>query len=136
LVRAHPFPADDPDLYHRHPIVVLVGSGRASACDQLVHLLSQFPEFTLVGRDPNGSLTSPLNWDRVYAYPWIGDAVMLKIPAVASYALNEGAVRHLCRRTGVIDVEVWSTREDVVNGVNAVRERALRIIREAVVVDW
>lgn len=94
-----------------------------------MHLLSQFPEFTLIGRDPNGSLTSPLNWDRVYAYPQMEDAVMLKIPAVGSYALNGGAVRHLCRRIGVVDVEVWSSREDVVNGIDAVRERALRIIR-------
>jgi hypothetical protein len=83
----------------------------------LVHLLSQFPEFTLVGRDPNGSLTSPLNWDRVYAYPRIGDAVMLKIPAVASYALDGKSVRHLCRRFGLVDVEAWPTREDVVNGL-------------------
>lgn len=131
FVRAQPFPADDPDLYYRQPIVVLVGPGCASACDQLVHLLSQFPEFTLVGREPNGSLTSPLNWDRVYAYPQMEDAVMLKIPAVASYALDGEAVRHLCRRTRVVDVEVWSSREDVVNGVDAVRERALRIVRES-----
>ena len=78
-----------------------------------------------------GSLTSPLNWNPAYAYPQIEDAVMLKIPAVASYALNEGATSHLCRRTGLVDVEVWYTKEDVVNGVDTVREHALRIIRKS-----
>ncbi len=131
LVRSHPFPADDPDLFYAHPIIVLVGPGCGSACDQLVHLLSQFLEFTIVGRDPNGSLTSPLNWDRVYAYPQIEDAVLLKIPAVASYALDQGALSHLCRRTGIVDVEVWLTKEDVINGVDTVRESALQIIRES-----
>ena len=129
-ISSHPFRADDPDLYYPHPIVVLVGPGCASACDHLVHLLSQFPEFTIIGRDPNGSLTSPLNWDRQYTYPQIEDYVIFKLPAVARYAVDGETIEHLCRRTGLVDVEVWSTKEDVINGVDTVREYAIQLIRE------
>ena len=128
---AHPFRADDPDLYYPHPIVVLVGPGCGSACDQLVHLLSQFPEFTFVGRDPSGSLTSPLNWERLFVYPGMEDVVVLKIPAVAPYMINEQEIEHLCRITGLVDAEVWFTKEDVIDGVDTVREYALQIIRDA-----
>jgi C-terminal processing protease CtpA/Prc len=130
-ISSHPFRADDPDLYYLYAIVVLVGPGCGSACDHLVHLLSQFPEFTIIGRDPNGSLTFPKNWDRLYAYPQIKDGVMLKIPAVAPYAVDEETIDHLCRRTGLVDVEVWFTKEDVINGVDTVREYAIQLIREA-----
>jgi hypothetical protein len=129
-ISTHPLRADDPDLHYLYPIVVLVGPGCGSACDHLVHLLSQFPEFTIIGRDPNGSLTFPLNWDRLYAYPQIKDGVMLKIPTVAPYAVNEETIEHLCRRTGLVDVEVWFTKEDVINGVDTVREYAIQLIRE------
>jgi hypothetical protein len=130
-INTHPFRADNPDLYYTHPIVVLVGPGCGSACDHLVHLLSQFPEFTIIGRDPNGSLTFPENWDRLYAYPQIKDGVMLKIPAVAPYAVNEEEIDHLCRRTGLVAAEVWFTKGDVISGVDTVREYALQIIRES-----
>lgn len=130
-IRTHPFRADDPDLHYLCPIAVLVGPGCGSACDHLVHLLSQFPEFTIIGRDPNGSLTFPLNWDRLYTYPRIKENVMLKIPAVGPYAAGEETIEHLCRRTGLVDVEVWFTKEDVINGVDTVREYAIQVIREA-----
>jgi hypothetical protein len=130
-INTHPFRADVPDLHYAYPIVVLVGPGCGSACDQLVHLLSQFPEFTIIGRDPSGSMTFPLDWDRQYIYPQIKDAVIFKLPAVAPYAINEERVDHLCRRTGIVDMEVWFTKEDVINGVDTVREYALQMIRES-----
>ena len=49
---SHPFRSDDPDLSYEHPILVLVGPGCGSACDHLVHLLSQFPSSPLSAGTP------------------------------------------------------------------------------------
>ncbi len=134
-LRSHPFRADNPDLFYEYPILVLVGPGCGSACDHLAHLLSQFPEFTLVGRDPNGSLTFPKNWDRVYTYPQMQESVTLMIPAVAPYAIDGDEVLHLSRAEGLVDVEVWLTKEDIIKGLDTVRERALQLIRESRAVE-
>jgi hypothetical protein len=130
-ISSHPFRADDPDLFYEYPIVVLIGPGCGSACDHLAHLLSQFREFTFVGQDPNGSLTFPKNWDRVYAYPQMQEAVTLMIPAVAPYAIGGDGVDHLSRAEGMVEIVVWQTKEDLVKGLDTVRERALQLIRES-----
>ena len=130
-----PFPADDPDLYYENPIIVLTGPDCASSGDWLVQLLSTFPEVTIIGRDPNGSLTG--------VYPGVHDAwvywhedpttdyVHFVLPTVAYYFVDEQPIEHLSRRTGIVDEEVWFTKEDVINGVDTVRERAIQLIREA-----
>ena len=45
--------------------------------------------------------------------------VMLKIPAVAPYAVGKEMIDHLCRRTGVVDVEV-RFKGDVISGHDTV----------------
>ena len=53
------------------------------------------------------------------------------LPAQAPYYIDEYPIDHLSRRTGLVDVEVWFTKEDVINGVDTVREYALQLIRKA-----
>lgn len=130
-----PFPADDPDLYYEKPIIALTGPDCASSCDWLVQLLSTFREVTIIGKDPSGSLTGV--YPGVYD-PWhywhedpTTDYVYFVIPTVAYYPADQEPIQHLSRRTGVVDQEVWFTKEDIVRGVDPVRERAMQLIREA-----
>jgi len=130
-----PFPADDPDLYYENPIIVMTGPDCASSGDWLVQFMSTFPEVTIIGRDPSGSLTG--------VYPGVYDAwhywhedpttdyVHFVLPTVAYYFMDEQPIQHLSRRTGVVDEEVWFTKEDVVSGVDTTREYAIQLIREA-----
>jgi hypothetical protein len=130
-----PFPADKPDLHYDNPIIVMTGPDCVSSCEWLVHFLSKFPEVTIIGRDPNGSLTG--------VYPQVHDAwwywheapetdyVFFVPPTVAYYFVGEEPIHHLSRRTGVVDKEVWFTKQDLVDGVDTVRERAMQLIREA-----
>ena len=67
----------------------------------------------------------------MYVYPHMQEGVMLMIPAVAPYAIGGDGVDHLSRAEGLVDVEVWHTKEDVGKGMDMVRERALDIIRES-----
>jgi hypothetical protein len=121
--------ADDPDEFYTKPISVLVGPNCLSACDYFVHLLSQFSEFTFIGRNPNGSATSPLRWGRTYDYPELDESVLMWFPAVASYDVNVSSIDHLARRS-FVDHEVWLTREDVRTGIDTVLEYAIQYIRE------
>ncbi len=59
----------------------------------------------------------------------LSSAAILMVPAVAPYALGGGTITHLCRRTGVVDAEVWFAREDITSGVDTMREYSLQIIR-------
>jgi hypothetical protein len=122
--------ADDPDEFYTKPISVLVGPDCLSACDYLVHVLSQFPEITLIGRNPNGSATSPLNWGRTYDYPELDEGVLMWFPAVASYDVNETPIDHLCRR-GIVDHEVWYTKDDLRTGIDTVLEYAIQFTRDS-----
>ncbi|TKJ29335.1 MAG: hypothetical protein CEE40_08860 [Chloroflexi bacterium B3_Chlor] len=130
-----PFPADDPDLYYENPIIVMTGPDCVSSCDWLVQFLSTFPELTIIGRDPNGSLTGV--YPGVYE-PWhyyhedpTRDYVHFVLPTVAYFFVDEQPIQHLSRRTGTVDHEVWFTKEDIVSGVDTVREYAIQLIREA-----
>ncbi len=59
------------------------------------------------------------------------DYVHFVLPTVAYYFVDEQPIQHLSRRTGIVDEEVWFTKEDVVSGVDTVREYAIQLIREA-----
>jgi hypothetical protein len=122
--------ADDPDEFYTNPISVLVGPDCLSACDYFVHLLSQFPEITIIGRNPNGSATSPRRWGHTYDYPELGESVLMWFPAVASYDVNEPSIDYLARRS-FVDHEVWLTKEDVVMGIDTVLEYAIQLIRDS-----
>jgi hypothetical protein len=122
--------ADHPDEFYTKPISVLVGPDCLSACDYLVYVLSQFPEITIIGRNPNGSATSPLRWGRTYDYPELSESVLMWFPAVASYDINEPSIDHLCRRS-VVDHEVWLTKEDARTGTDTVLEYAIQFIRDS-----
>lgn len=131
IVEPDPFLSDDPNLYYENPIIVMTGPYCWSGCDYLSLALDKFPEFTLIGRDPNGSLTQPLSYYQTYSFPQINDYVYFLLPAQAPYYVDEYPIDHLSRRTGLVDVEVWFTKEDVINGVDTVREYAIQLIREA-----
>jgi hypothetical protein len=122
--------ADDPDEYYTKPICVLLGPYCYSACDYFVHFLSRFPEITIVGRNPNGSPTSPLRWGRTYDYPEFNESVLMWFPAVANYDVNETPIDHLCRRN-VVDHEVWLTKDDVMTGIDTVLQYAIQFIRDS-----
>jgi hypothetical protein len=130
-----PFPPDDPDLNYGNPIIVMTGPDCVSSGDWLVQFLSTFPEVTIIGRDPNGSLTG--------VYPGVHDAwwywhedpttdyVHFVIPTVAYYLVDEEPIQHLSRRTGIVDEHMWFTKEDIVSGVDTIREYAIELIGEA-----
>jgi hypothetical protein len=122
--------ADDPDEFYAKPIIVLVGPYCYSACDYFVHFLSQFPETTIIGRNPNGSATSMNIWGRTYDYPELNESVLMWFPAGASYDVNEPSIDHLARRS-VVEHEVWLTNEDVRMGIDTVMEYAIQLIRDS-----
>ena len=122
--------ADDPDKFYTKPISVLVGPDCQSACDYLVHVLSQFPEITIIGRNPNGSATSLNIWGRTYDYPELNESVIMWFPAAASYDVNEPSIDHLARRS-FVDHEVWLTKEDVKMGIDTVLEYAIQFVRDS-----
>jgi hypothetical protein len=130
-----PFPADEPDLYYENPMIVMTGPDCTSSGDWLVQFLSTFPEVTIIGRDPSGSLTGV--YPGVFV-PWVywhedptTDYVHFVLPTVAYYFVDEQPIQHLSRRTGIVDKEVWFTKEDVVSGVDTVREYAIQLVGEA-----
>jgi hypothetical protein len=121
--------ADDPDEFYTKPISVLLGPYCYSACDYFVHFLSQFPEITIIGRNPNGSATSFNIWGRTYNYPELNESVLMWFPAGARYDVNNPSIDNLCRRS-FVDHEVWFTKEDVKIGIDTVLEYAIQFIRD------
>jgi hypothetical protein len=53
------------------------------------------------------------------------------VAQAAPYAEGGDRVDPLSRAEGLVDVEVWLTKEDVVDGLDTVRERPFEIIRES-----
>ena len=123
------FPADEPDLTYGKPIIVMTGPDCRSAGDILVQFLSFFPEFTIIGRDPNGITMGVYTGNPQY-YLNQDEYVITAIPTVAIYFVDEGPPRYISRRSGVVDEQVWYTREDIVDGVDSILEHALQLIRE------
>jgi hypothetical protein len=122
-----PICPDEPNLHYANPIIVLTGPGCKNSCDWLVQLLARFPEFTLIGRDPNGSMMA--YGIKARTEPRGGDYAAMYVPAVALYDVEEQSPLHRSRMTGFIEEEVWPTRDDVVAGVDRVIERAIEIIQ-------
>jgi hypothetical protein len=124
------FPADEHDLSYGKPIIVMTGPDCRSAGDILVQFLSFFPEFTIIGRDPNGILMGVYGeYPKYYLDP--SDYVIASVPSVATYFADEGPPHHISRRTGVVDDQVWYSREDITNGEDTVLDYAFQLIREA-----
>ena len=124
------FLADEPNLTYGKPVVVMTGPDCRSAGDILVQFLSFFPEFTIIGRDPNGILMGVYTgFPRHFLGP--DEYVITSIPTVAIYFADEGPPHHISRRSGVVDEEVWYTREDITNGEDTVLDYAFQLIREA-----
>jgi hypothetical protein len=121
-----PIRADEPNLHYENPIVVLTGPACKNSCDWLVQLLASFPEFTLIGREPNGSMMA--YGIKARTEPRGGDYAAMYVPAVAFYDAGEQPPAHRSRMTGFVEEEVWSTRDDVVAEVDRVLERAIEII--------
>jgi hypothetical protein len=124
------FPADEPDLTYGKPIIVMTGPHCASGGDLLVQFLSSFPEFTIIGRDPNG-ITIGVYGEYLKYYLDPSDHVIASVPTVAIYFVGEGPPHHISRRSGVVDEQVWYTREDITNGKDTVLNHAFQLIREA-----
>jgi hypothetical protein len=124
-----PIHADEPDLYYENPIVVLSGPDSKGSGDWLIQFLDRFPEFTIVGRDPNGSFI--VYGIKGQAVRRGEDYVSMNIPAVAFFDVEEQPIVHRSRLAGFIDKEIWFTREDVVEGTDTIREYAIQLIREA-----
>jgi hypothetical protein len=122
-----PLLPDEPNQHYDKSIVVLTGPGCKNSCDWLVQLLVRFPEFTLIGRDPNGSMMA--YGIKARTEPYGGDYAAMYVPAVALYDVEEHPPAHRSRMTGFVDEEVWSTRDDIVAGADRVMERAIEIIR-------
>jgi len=124
------FPAEQPDLTYGKPIIVMTGPDCRSAGDTLVQFLSFFPEFTIIGRDPNGiTIGVYTGYPRHSLGP--DEYVITTIPTVAMYFVGEGPPHHISRRTGVVDDQVWYTREDITTGEDTVLDYAFQLIREA-----
>ena len=124
-------PVDDPDLYYENPIIVLTGPSCVSGGDILVQWWSEFPEFTFIGKDPNGAMTGTRGSGLPYWWQEEKEYVMIGEYWTAVYLVDEEPIDHLTRMTGFVDHEVWFAKEDVINGVDTVREYALQLIREA-----
>ena len=122
-----PLRPDEPNLHYENPIIVLTGPDCKNSCDWLVQLLAKFPEFTFIGRDPNGSMMT--YGIKARTEPRGGDYAAMYVPAVAFFDVQQQPPAHRSRMTGLVDEEVWSTRDDVLRGVDRVIERAIEIIK-------
>ncbi len=123
------FRADDGNKCYKNPIIVLTGPDCISACDMLVAMLSRYDEFTIIGKQPNGSATQVAGMSS-----WsVGDS--LSTDYVMTYLTNfifffkDDPSRSLMRRTDFVDHEIWFTKEDLINEVDTVREYAINLIK-------
>lgn len=122
----HPLHPDEPNQYYDKPIVVMTGPDCISAGDALVHFLSKFPEFTIIGKETNGSNIHVLpmtkhEYDNEYVNHYMGFYV--------NYFMDEPD-KPLLRRSDFVDIPIWFTKEDVANGIDTVREYAIKLCIE------
>lgn len=123
----YPLKVDEPNQCYENPIIVMTGPDCISACDMLIAVLSRFPEFTIIGRDTNGSSAGVHAEER-----WLDneqDYVSQYIPSQTFY-FTDDPHNYLVRRTGFIQEEVWFQKDDIVNGVDSIRKRAIEMISE------
>ncbi len=127
--RDFPLKADNPDLYYEKPIIILTGPDCISACDVFIALASKFPEFTIIGNHNNGSFAGiNLREDELSPKLRKEDRVSFIMPGTTIlYADDENP--YLLRRSDFIDEFVLPTKDDIANGIDTVRERAIEIIQ-------
>jgi C-terminal processing protease CtpA/Prc len=125
-----PLKADEDNLHYDKPIIVLTGPDCISACDMLIALMSRYEEFTIIGKQPNGSATQvagEISWNIGQSYS--SDFIATYLTNMTFFFPDEPD-NYLMRRTDFLDEEVWFTKDDLANGVDTVREYAIRLIKE------
>lgn len=127
------FKADDPDQYYENPIIVMTGPDCISACDMLVALLSKYDEFTIIGKQPNGSATQvagsmpyQVTEDNKY------DVVYTYLTNLTFFFRDDEERKYLMRRDDFLDKPKWFTKDDLGNEVDTIREYAVELIKNEV----
>ncbi len=121
--RDFPLPADDSK--YENPIIVITGPDCISGGDLITAFFDKFPEFTIIGNHNNGAFTAV----GAQEYQVGNDTVFQYIPTIGLY-YHDDPNPNLLRRSDFIDIHVRQNKADIVKGVDAVREYALKLIRE------
>ncbi len=124
-----PLKPDEPDKSYDKPIIIMTGPDCISACDMLVALMSRYKEFTIIGKDPNGSATQIAGIRDWYINK------SNKIDKITTYLTNftfffpDEPGNYLMRRTDFLDKPVWFTKNDIANKIDTVREFAVKLVK-------
>ncbi len=110
----------------KKPFIVMTGPDCISACDYAVAFFSKFPEFTIIGRDPNGSFSGVAPIEK---YQVEDDFVYRYISIMTSFFVEEPH-NYLMRRAGFVDIPTWFKEEDVAKGVDSMRIEAIELIKK------
>jgi hypothetical protein len=119
------FPLKADDSHYENPIIVITGPDCISGGDLITAFFDKFPEFTIIGNHNNGAFTAV----GAQEYQVGNDTVFQYIPTIGLY-YHDDPNPNLLRRSDFVDIHVRQNKEDIVKGVDAVREYALKLIRE------
>lgn len=120
----YPLYPDEPNQYYKNPIIVMTGPDCISAGDALVHFLSKFDEFTIIGRETNGS---NIHVTAMSTYEEGDETVNHYMGFFANFFADEPDTI-LLRKTGFIDIPIWHNKEDIAKGIDTVRKYAMKLI--------
>ncbi len=116
-------PAETEHVYDK-PIMVLTEPDCISACDFLVGAMAKRDEMTVIGKPTNGAFTA-VQFTTIEAG---------KEKVVSGLTYQTASYRDEQKKLvgeNVINIPVWTTKEDIINGVDTVRQFAIDYINES-----
>ncbi len=122
----YPIMPDEGNQHYDNPIIIMTGPDCISACDYAVAFFSKFEEFTIIGKDTNGSFTGVAPMED---YKVGKDFVFRYIAILTSYFVDN-TEDILLRSTGFVDEYAWFEKEDIYQEVDSLRIKALNLIKE------
>jgi hypothetical protein len=122
-----PLRADD-KVYGK-PIVVLTGPDCISAGDFLTAFFSRFPEFTIIGKDNNGSFCGVSgDYYDLAQYEYIMRYIPMQAGIFYEHSKAGAYDKILIRRSDFLHEKVWHTKENILKSVDTTQKRAFEII--------
>lgn len=111
------------------PVIVMTGPDCISACDFLTAFFSRFPEFTIIGKDNNGSFcgVSGDAYD-LAEHEFISRYIPMQAGIFYEHSQAGAYDQILIRRSDFLHERIWHTKENIVNRVDTTQKRAFEII--------
>ncbi len=134
-----PLKPDEESLSYNNPIIILTGPKCGSACDLVVAMFSRLvPNSVIMGNHNNGAFSALQVSRNTIKFFYLGDhnpitnlndVINVLIPTHL-IAFDEDIDEYLLRRSDFIDYFVYPTKEDIINGVDTIRQFAIDYIME------